>query len=148
MGYCTLHASSMLQCQDINCTQQFPNRPALVPKMGSTGGSFGGRAFIVVCQGYTYVWGRFTDPARQCDRVDIHTDQKAWFGSWAVGVTPPRLSDTPYNYTAASCKQRERCTRAGCNEFTANGCPYRLCTSQGLIVEIHGINSPSTVACR
>jgi len=129
MGYCNLHASSPLQCQDTNCIQQFPNRPALVPKMGSTGGSFGGRAFIVVCQSYTYVRGSFTDPARQCDKVAIHTNQKAWFGAWATGVVPPCLSNAPYICTAPSCKQRERCAQANCKGYTANGCPYRLCTS-------------------
>ena len=61
--------------------------------------------------------------------MDIHTDQKAWFGAWATGVTPPRLSDTPYIYTAPSRKKRERCTRASCNGVTANSCPYRLCAS-------------------
>jgi hypothetical protein len=50
MGYCNLFESSMLQCQDINCSLQFPDRLALVPKMGSTGGTFAGRAFIVVRQ--------------------------------------------------------------------------------------------------
>lgn len=35
--------------------QRFLDRPALVPKMGSAGGSFGGRVFIVVSVNYAFL---------------------------------------------------------------------------------------------
>ena len=55
MGYSNLYASSALQCKDLNCVQRFLDRPALVPKMGSAGGSFGGRVFIVVSVNYAFL---------------------------------------------------------------------------------------------
>jgi hypothetical protein len=142
MGYSNLYVSSTLQCQDINCMQQFPNRPVLVPKMGSTGGSFAGQVFVVVRQMHICPLRVAINLARQCDRTDIHGDNKAWFGVWAAGVRPPRPSVVPTMptftvnplYAATSWKQRQQCVSTNCKGFTANGCPYRLCASHCRLV--------------
>jgi hypothetical protein len=141
MGFLSLNTASPLYCQDINCQEQFPDRDALVPKMGSASGKFKGKAFIVVrCLAYNDLpycnVGAITSV--QCDRTNIHSDQRAWFGLWPLGVLPTPLRPNPsVRSTAVSnfivpvsitpWKQRERCTITDCRGFTAMGCPYHRC---------------------
>lgn len=137
MGYLTLNSSSPLFCQDANCCEQFPSRPALVPKRGKPGGAFAGRAFIVVSPHFifgVYGWGRI-DPVRQCPREDVHSDKRAWFGVWLAGVVPSRPvpASSPaidsIRESAAPRKAKQRCGKHSCKGFTAMGCPYRYCAS-------------------
>jgi hypothetical protein len=127
--------------------QQFLDCSALVPKMGSTGGSPAGRVFVVVCQMHyvCHLWAAI-NLARQCNRTDIHGDNKAWFGVWASGVKPTRPNAMPTTptpsfaammptlavhplYATISQKPREQCVSTNCKGFTTNSCPYRLCAS-------------------
>jgi hypothetical protein len=69
--------------------------------------------------------------AGQCEKADVHSDRKAWFGVWPTGVTPLRPNAGPASlpHIVSSRKQKERCATANCRGFTANGCPYRLCAT-------------------
>ena len=48
MGFAHLNSSSALFCQDDYCREHFPNRSALVAKLGKSSGSLEGKALIVV----------------------------------------------------------------------------------------------------
>ena len=138
MGYLSLNTTSSLLCQDLNCQEQCPSRPALMPKMGSASSRLDGRAFIVVrapLSSHPPFSNRIPSP-EQCGREDIHTDKRAWFGVWPAGVLPPQYAprapvSAPFitSQSPAPRRAKERCGTPNCAGFTAMGCPYRRCAS-------------------